>query len=178
MTKLTRYLQKALFVFITGGLIPMASTDTFAQVTPQSIANTASAQWDVGAQRISVSSNTVVLTVDPAPVPASISLFRLTQSAGSVVQALPQTMCTGTAGRIPMTIGGAFADTHLAAANLLPTKTIRAGEPLVITINTASRNLNPAAIDIFDALIATSNGDSERISFTEDATNSGLFTGY
>lgn len=178
MTKLTRYLQKAVFVFVTGVLIPMASTDTFAQVTPQSIANTASAQWDVGAHRVSVSSNMVVLTVDPAPVPAGISLFRLTQGAGSIAQALPQTMCTGTAGRIPITLGGAFADTQLAAANLLPTKTIRAGEPLVISINTASRNLNPAAIDIFDALIGTSNGDSERISFTEDATNSGMFSGY
>lgn len=162
----------------TGMLIPAASTVALAQVAPQSIVNTAAAEWDAGNAKFSVNSNTVAFVVESQPVPAGISLYRMSSGAGSVTTSIALSMCEGATGRIPSTLHGAFADTQLAMASLLPTSSIRAGEPLVIAINSSAKNVTSGAVDTFDALIVTSNGDRERISFTEDGANTGRFTGY
>lgn len=159
-------------------LLPVACLPAYAQSSPQQIVNTASAQWDIGAERITVNSNTVQFTVEQRVPETGITLYRLSRDPGATTHALPPTMCSGTSGRTPMALGGPYADTQNAAASLLVTTTIRAGEPLVIGLTAPTKNINPMAIDTFEAVIATSNGDRERISFTEDAPNSGRFVAF
>lgn len=162
----------------TGLLFPVASTPALAQNEPQFIVNTASAEWNVGSQRISVPSNTVRFAVETGWPPSGVTLYRISGGPGSSNHALPPTMCSGTGGRVPMTLGGAYGDVPISSASLLPTAMIRAGEPLVIGVSAPGKNLNPDAIDIFDAVISTPNGDRERISFTETTPNGGRFLGF
>jgi uncharacterized repeat protein (TIGR01451 family) len=178
MKILTKYVIKSAGVLATGVFSPVASLPAFAQNEQPVIINTASAEWDAGAQRISVRSNTVQFTVEPRSPQTGVTLYRISGGPGASTHALPPTMCSGNAGRVAMTLGGAYADVPLSSASLLPTTTIRAGEPLVIGVTAPGRNVNPAAIDSFDAVIATPNGDRERISFTETAPNSGTFLGF
>jgi len=162
----------------TGLIFPVASIPAFAQTEPQFIVNTASAEWNVGSQRVSVPSNTVRFAVETGWPPSGVTLYRISGGPGASIHPLPSTTCSGSAGRVPMTLGGAYGDVPISSASLLPTTTIRAGEPLVIGVSAPGKNLNPAAIDIFDAVISTPNGDRERISFTETAPNSGQFLGF
>ena len=178
MNLFNKYYKKAAIMLAVGMILPAASTVALAQVTPRSIVNTAAAEWDQGNARLAVASNTVTFAVDDAQTPAGISLYRLSQGAGSITQPVAPSMCTGLSGRIPVTLAGAYADTPLAVASLLPTTAIRAGEPLVIIINLPSKNLDASSAETFDAFIVTSNGDREHISFTEDGVNSGRFSGY
>lgn len=175
----TKIIQNTGLLLATGMFVAAtSSTGASAQTTSQSIVNTATAEWDAGSRKLSVSSNTVTFAVEAEQTPAGISLFRLSRGAGSITQPLPATMCAGSSGRTPVTLSGAYADTQLAQASLSPTSTIRAGEPLVIRVNSSAKNGNNSAIDTFDAVIVTSNGDRERISFTENGVNTGQFTGY
>jgi len=178
MTKLTNLLKKTALVLASGLFIPAASITAFAQTEAQTIVNIASAQWDVGNNKLSVNSNSVQFAVEQRPNQANITLYRLSRGAGSITQSLPATICSGTAGPIPMMLGGAYADVSPSAASILPTNRIRAGEPLIIRIDAPSRNQNSNAIDSFDAVILTSNGDRERISFSEDGVNTGRFSGF
>lgn len=178
MGPLTKYLRKIAFVLTAGMLLPAVNSDAYAQSASRIIVNTASAEWDAGTARLSVQSNTVQFAVDQAQLPAVVSLYRLSQDAGSITQALPQTMCLGTAGPVPIKLAGVFADVQMATARVVQTTMIRAGEPLIIRVNAPSKNANAAGIDNFDAVVITSNGDRERISFTEDSENSGNFVGY
>ncbi len=177
MGLLTKFIRQAAFVLAAGTLLSAAYTDASAQTAPRLITNTALAEWDVGGNRLTSNSNTVEFTIESAPVAAGISLYRLSNGPGSITQPLPVTMCAGHNGRVPIALGGPYSDTQLSAASLISTTAIRAGEPLIIRVNSPAKNANSAVIDSFDALIITSNGDQERISFTEDSVNSGRFTG-
>ena len=77
-----------------------------------------------------------------------------------------------------MLLSGAFTGVSTTPANLVPAAAIRAGEPLVIMVDVAIKNLDPNVIDRFDTAIVTENGDKERITLTETAANSGRFSGY
>lgn len=178
MNTLTKHIIKNAVKLATGMLLPVSSLPAYAQSQPQQIVNTASAQWDVGPNRLSVSSNTVQFAVEQRDPQTGITLYRLSRDPGATTHALPSTMCIGSAGRTPMALGGPYADVSTAAASLLMTTTIRAGEPLVIGVTAPTKNVNPTAIDSFEAVIATSNGDRERISFTEDAPNSSRFLAF
>ena len=178
MKRLTKYIIQSAGVLATGLFAPVASLPAFAQNEQTVIINTATAEWDSGSQRVSVPSNTVKFTVEQGSPGTGITLYRISDGPGASTHALPPTMCSGSAGRMPMTLGGAYADVPIESASLVPTTTIRAGEPLVIGVTAPGKNLNPAAIDIFDAVISTPNGDRERISFTETAPNSGKFLGF
>ena len=107
-----------------------------------------------------------------------LSLFRISKGPGASPVALPPTMCAGTNGATPVTFDGVYSGLDTNPASILPATAIRAGEPLVIQIDFASKNINPGAIDQFEVVITTPNGDRERITLTESAVNSGRFTGY
>ncbi len=160
-------------------LLPAASTAVFAQSAPQIISNTATAEWTVGGQTLSRPSNTVQFAVENnPPAPPVLSLFRFSKAPGSSPSNLPPTICTGTNGPTPVTFGGVYSGLETTPASLLPATAIRAGEPLVVQIDFAAKNLNPGAIDTFEVVVTTPNGDRERITLTESAVNSGRFTGF
>ena len=179
MKPLTKIIMKSAGVLAAGTLLPVASLPAFAQGAPQIITNTAMAEWTVGGQTLSRPSNTVQFSVESAPAtPPVLSLFRFSKGPGASPAELPPTMCTGSNGPTPVTFGGVYSGLDTNPASILPATAIRAGEPLVIQVDHAAKNINPGVIDQFDVVIATPNGDRERITLTESAVNSGRFTGF
>ncbi len=137
------------------------------------------AEWDVGGQTLSRTSNTVQFAVETVqPSAPSLSLFHFSNAPGASMVNLPSTTCFGSGGAAPVALSGAFAGVSTSPASLVPASVIRAGEPLVIQVDAAAKNLDPSAIDRFEAIIDTGNGDRERITLTESAPNSGRFTGF
>lgn len=140
------------------------------------ISNTAQAEWDSGPQRLSVPSNTVDIPVNRTPPPpASLELYHFTGGSGGQPTNLPQTMCVSSSGPRPVNLNGAFSQYSANPAPIIPTTAIRAGEPLILRVNSAAQNTNSGAIDSFEATITTQNGDRERVTMTETAANSGIF---
>ncbi len=135
MNALTKFIRQAAFVLAAGTLLSAACTDASAQTAPRLIANTALAEWDVGGSKLTINSNTVEFAIESTPTPPGISLFRLSSGPGSITQPLPGSMCAGNNGRVPMALGGPYADTQLSAASLVSTTAIRAGEPLIIRVD-------------------------------------------
>ena len=161
--------------------IPLAaaSLPAFAQSAGSNsiISNTAQAEWDSGTQRLSQPSNTVDIVVDrtTAPQPSTLQLFHFAGGPTGQPTTLPTTMCMATSGPRPVDLSGAFSQYASNPATIAPTNAIRAGEPLILKVTSASENKNSAAIDSFDATITTQNGDRERVTMTETAVNSGIF---
>jgi uncharacterized repeat protein (TIGR01451 family) len=140
------------------------------------ISNTAQAEWDVGSDRLVRPSNTVDIVVDrTTPPPASLELFHFTSGPSGQPTNLPQTMCASSSGPRPVNLNGAFSQYSANPSPIVPTTAIRAGEPLILRVNSAAQNTNPGAVDSFEATIATQNGDRERVTMTETAANSGIF---
>ncbi|MFY8075652.1 MAG: hypothetical protein ACOVNK_08205, partial [Sphingorhabdus lacus] len=174
MRPLTTFIMQAAGVLATGFALPVASLPASAQTTPQIITNTATVEWDAGAQRLSRTSNTVQFAVEPAPVPAtSLTLLRFSNTPDASSTNLPTTICTGNNGATPIRFEGVYSGLSTSPASLVPATAIRAGEPLVIQMDAATKNLNATAIDSFEVVVVTPAGDRERITLTESATNSG-----
>jgi uncharacterized repeat protein (TIGR01451 family) len=179
MGTLTTYIMKCAGALTTGMLLPVASLPAFAQAAPQIITNTATAEWDVGTTTLSTASNTVQFAVENTPPPPPVlSLLHFSNAPGASSANLPSTICTGSNGPIPVQFGGVYSGLSTTPASLLPATAIRAGEPLVIRVETLAKNIDPGAIDTFDVIIVTPNGDRERITLTESAANSSNFQGY
>jgi uncharacterized repeat protein (TIGR01451 family) len=138
------------------------------------ISNTAQAEWDAGNQRLSRPSNTVDIVVNRTPPPSTLQVLQFTSQGGGQTTALPQTMCASSSGPRQVNLSGAFSQYSAGSAPITPTSTIRAGEPLILNVNAAVQNVDPNAIDSFEATI-TANGDSERVTMTETTANSGIF---
>ncbi len=179
MWTLTKSIIKCAGVLAAGILHPAASLPAFAQAQPPIISNTATAQWDAGGQTLSRTSNTVQFAVENVQPPAPVlALFHFSNAPGATTVNLPSTICFGSGGATPVALSGAFAGTSTSPASLVPASAIRAGEPLVIQVDAAAKNLNPTAVDQFEVTIVTANGDRERLTLTESAPNSGRFTGF
>ena len=179
MWTLTKSIIKCAGVLAAGILHPAASLPAFAQAQPPIISNTATAQWDAGSQTLSRTSNTVQFAVENVQTPAPVlALFHFSNAPGATTVNLPSTICFGSGGATPVALSGAFAGTSTSPASLVPASAIRAGEPLVIQVDAAAKNLNPTAVDQFEVTIVTANGDRERLTLTESAPNSGRFTGF
>jgi len=142
----------------------------------QTITNTATIQWQIGSTIVAESSNQVDITVKPLP-PQSLTLYQFSTPPGQVSFNIPTTTCHGTKGDQPIVLGGVFAGTSTAPASLNPATQIRAGEPLVVAINSPSDNHDPAVIDTLLIKISTASGDSESLTLTETGPNTGNFVG-
>ena len=163
----------------TSALAQTASSDGGAGTAPGTIiSNTALAEWDRGSERLSKPSNTVNIPVEAIQTtPPKISLYHFANPPGSRQENLPTTVCVGSGGNQPVELKGAFSGTSTSPASLMPATVIRAGEPLVLSIEFASKNTNAGAIDRFEVTVTTAIGDEERIILTETDVNSGRFVG-
>lgn len=142
------------------------------------ISNIAQAEWDVGNQRLQKPSNRVDLQVVPPPVvPPEITIYHFDDPPGAEQLRLPGTICRGSGGSVPVELAGVFAGTSTDPASLAPTTSIRAGEPLIVSIFAPNENLSSAAIDNFDIVLTTPAGDSETINIVETEVNSARFVG-
>lgn len=179
MGPFTKIFNRCAGALAAGLMLPVACLPALAQTTPQIITNTATVEWDVGAQKLSRTSNTVQFTVEPPPAPvASLSLFRFSNATGAVTANLPSTICVGNSGPSFVRFEGVYAGLSTSPASLVPATAIRAGEPLVIQMDAAAKNLSSTAVDTFEVVVVTVAGDQERLTLTESATNSGRFLGF
>lgn len=144
----------------------------------QTISNIATIQWDAGINRVVRNSNRVDLLVEPPqPVVPSMKTYQLDGSQGAQNVSVPTTICQGGSGAIPVLLGGVFAGTPLLPASAVQTSEIRAGEPLIVEINSASDNTSSTAIDVLTIRLETQGGDSEILTFSESGQNTGVFIG-
>ncbi len=174
MGLLTKHFIKSVGALAAAIPLAAASLPALAQDV---ISNTAQVEWDVGGQRMSRPSNNVDLFVDRSvpPPPTTLELFHFGSGPGGQQAALPKTMCLGASGPQQVNLTGAFSQFGGPSAPILPTTAIRAGEPLILKVNSAAHNRDSGAIDSFETTIATKNGDRERVTMTETAVNSGIF---
>jgi uncharacterized repeat protein (TIGR01451 family) len=182
---LTKSLIKYAGMLAAGFILPAASIPAFAQDTAQSqitpkpiISNTALAEWDSGTQRLSRPSNTVEFAVQQQPPAAPVlSLYHFSGAPGSTSISVPTTMCLGSNGATPIGVQGVYSGLSTSPASLVPADAIRAGEPVVLQVESAAKNLDSNAIDRFEVTITTANGDKERIILVESGANTGRFVG-
>ncbi|MGB5076383.1 MAG: hypothetical protein WBO17_02755 [Sphingorhabdus sp.] len=171
--------MKCVGALAAGIFFPAASIPALAQSQPQIISNIATAEWDVGDLTVSRTSNTIQFAVENVQPPAPLlSLFHFSNGAGASIAELPPTICAGRNGSTPIQFDGVYAGLSTSPARLLPATAIRAGEPLVIQVDATAKNLDPSAIDQFEVVISTPDGDTERVTLTESTNNSGRFLGY
>ena len=180
MKLLTKSIMQCAALLAAGLSVPAASNIAHAQAAqpPKVVSNTALAEWDVGPNTLSLPSNTVNIAVQSAPAPDPVlNLFHFSDNPGATTANLAPNQCIGSSGAVPVTLGGAFAGISTSPASLMPANAIRAGEPLVIQVDHPAKNTDPGAIDQFEVIITTANGDRERITLIESGANSGRFRG-
>lgn len=180
MGSFTKLFIKGAVTLAAGALFPAASA--LAQSAPvdidRIISNTALAEWDSGSERLSRPSNTVDIPVEtPTETPPTLTLYHFATPPGAIQENLPTTVCVGSSGNQPVQLQGAFAGLSTSPASLEPATAIRAGEPLVLALDFASKNTDPGAAETFELTITTAIGDEERIILTETSANSGRFVG-
>ena len=148
------------------------------EVRATTISNVATVQWDVGTTTVTRASNQVDLAVGGTGAPSlSLSTFQFSASAAAQKFAVPETICRGTRGEAVETLDGAYADTPLTPASLTQTTQIRAGEPLIVVIDSAQDNRDPLKVDTLVVTLTTPGGDSETVVLQESNINTGRFVG-
>ena len=177
MKPFTKLFVKSAGTLAAAAHLAAACLPAHAQVLPNIISNTAQAEWTSGGQTLSRPSNNVDIVVDRSnpPQPTALEVFHFANSGANTSFNVPQTMCRASSGLQPVNLQGAFAGFSTNPASLSATSSIRAGEPIVLRVTSPARNLDPAAIDSFEAEIVTDAGDREHIFLTETAANSSIF---
>lgn len=179
--------------FVTA-LIAAASLPVTPAAHAQVISNTASAQWtdnsQIGGQPGQTLSNRVDVTVTSRPPDQPvIKTYRILNEGGNKSVPLRPTLCGGSiiaaqslaasnGGGELIQLTGVYAGMSTSPASLQSSDAFRAGEVLVVGVTLPSANVNPNAIDTLPVILDLANGDSERITLTETAANSGEFVGF
>ena len=96
-----------------------------APVYAQTVTNTANLQWDVGTTTVVRQSNRVEIPVERPLTTLSLSTFQISNDPGATLLPVPETVCRGTGGDIPVTLEGAFANTARNPASVEATTRIR-----------------------------------------------------
>ncbi len=153
-----------------------AGTELRAQTT--TISNTATVQWQAGSATVVRNSNRVDIEVGSVTPPTlSLSTFQFSGDPNAERLSIPETICRGTGGEVPVTLTGAFASTPLDPAAVERTTRIRAGEPLVVGITSSADNRDANAVDTMTVVLATPAGDAETVVLRETGANTGYFVG-
>ena len=146
-------------------------------VNAQTISNTATIQWQVGATTLAKASNQVDLAVERPVTTLSLATFQFSSDPNAERLPVPATTCRGSGGDVPVVLEGAFAGTPRDPASVERTTQIRAGEPLIVGITSAADNLDPNAVDTLSVTLTTPAGDSETLVLRETGANTSLFVG-
>jgi len=159
-------------------MVSMAVTPTLAQT----ISNTATLEWTAGAATVARNSNRVDLVVERAATTPSLATFQFSGAANAERLSVPDTICRGSGGDVPVVLEGAYAGTPRDPASVERTTTIRAGEPLIIGITSVADNLDPNIADTLTVTlgmpaVGNAPGDSETLVLRETGVNTNLFVG-
>jgi uncharacterized repeat protein (TIGR01451 family) len=146
----------------------------------QTISNIATIQWDVGTTKVQQQSNRVDIAVErgtPPPSAATITTYQFERAPGAQSLAIPSTTCRSSSGDLPVVLDGAFAGTALSPASVSAAPQIRAGEPLVISVNSPDDNQNHGAVDTVTVKLTTPSDDVETLILSETGADTGIFVG-
>lgn len=144
----------------------------------QTITNVAQAEWQTGVGTATTQSNQVSTTVTSPPETGVIDIWHFTpEGPNSTPTPLAPTRCQATDGVQMITPSGAFSGYSTSPASLQQATSIRAGEPLVLSLNSASKNTDANVVETITVKISTPSGDEESIDLTETGANTGKFVG-
>ena len=169
---LTRALGASLLALTT-----LAPAGAAAAETARTISNIASVEWDQAGQHLSLASNRVDLIV-AVPADATLTAYRYDTGAGAQPLTGKTSMCKATTGMTPVALNAAWKAAVAANAEVSPTSSVRAGDPLFFEIDYAAGNADPARAETLVARITTQSGDSELLTVSETGPNTGRFAGY
>ncbi|MDB5702039.1 MAG: hypothetical protein JWL66_2238 [Sphingomonadales bacterium] len=158
-------------------LAAVAAATSIAPARADTISNIATIQWDTAKSTIIRPSNRVDILVDRSVPALTLSTFQFSNSANGQQLAVPQTVCRGINGDVPVHLTGAFAGTQLSPANVEKTTLIRAGEPLVVSVTSVSDNRDPSKVDTLTITLKTPGGDEETLILGETGVNTSVFAG-
>lgn len=143
----------------------------------QTLTNTARATWVQGGEARSATSNTVLTAVEQLPVTIDLQHPVI----GGTAVTLPAPLCSGApinlvpgGGVVRAAVSSGPASITIPAAS---TNTVRVGELLVLRIDAALANRDPAAIDSLAVAVIGSSGDREQLTVFETGANTGQFAG-
>lgn len=162
------------------GILFAASSIFVRAQTPQLplISNTARAEWTQGGQPVSRDSNPVGIQVVPLPqIAPELDIFKFSGTNPTGQLPVPATMCRSNGGLQQIGLEGVFANIPTSPANIDTANSIRPNEPLIVQIESQSKNADPNVAEQFEVVLTTDEGDRENIILTETAVNSGLFVG-
>ena len=179
------------WAFVLGRFLILVGLVTTSLVHAQSptlpgtaIRNTGQATFvNVSGAARAVTSNEVVIVVEPARSPASISFFRSAAIPVALQQPAGPTQCLAAGGTLqtlpdPILIGGGTLD-PTQPVPLTGTASFHGGEPLFVRLVDSDQNRDAAVRDTVDVrLDAAPGGDSETVRLLETAPSSGEFIGY
>ncbi len=159
-------------------ILCMAATVPGTAARAETVSNTATIRWDIGATTIVRPSNRVDIQVD-RPVPTlTLSTFQFSDNPNADRLPVPATLCHGSNGDVPVSLDGTvFAGTPLNPASVDRTTRIRAGEPLIVGITSTIDNRDPLAIDTLTITLTTPAGDEEVLVLQETGVNTAQFVG-
>ena len=146
-------------------------------VHAQTISNTAAIEWQVGSTTLVKSSNKIDIAVERPAIIPTLSIFEFSSAPGATLLPVPATMCRTAGGDIPVMLEGAFASTPRTPATVQSTTKVRAGEPIVIGIASASDNIRADAVDVMTVTLKTPAGDTETLTLQETGANTSIFVG-
>lgn len=144
------------------------------QVAAAPIENRASLSLQLGGVRQTYFSNTVVADRLLPPSPSTIMFLRGTTGSGISLPA-DAGQCRDASGRF-----GASRPVHSASAGgqqtmAVQTSAVHAGDELIVTLNDANRNTDPAVRERVEVVLTSSNGDEELLRLLETGPDTGLF---
>jgi uncharacterized repeat protein (TIGR01451 family) len=174
---------KAIGVFLAAVATGLGS----APARADTISNIATIQWDLGsgnaisengnATTVVRQSNQIDFVVDRTPPILTLSTFQFSTDSGGQQLPIPQTICRGINGDVPVMLTGAFAGTSMNPATVEKTTIIRAGEPLIVSVTSTSDNHDPLKADTLTVTLKTPGGDEETLILNETGPNTGQFVG-
>ena len=160
-------------------------------VTPPGtiISNTATSSFDVSGTGSTASSNPADVTSTIIQTPSSVTFYQydITTSSPFTPTVVSQHATSGPPGAgfvlsadpvIPV-VGG--APITLTATNPQPLNiatSYQTSEAIFVQVDDKDQNLNPAVIETVNVVFTSSTGDTEEITLSETAVNTGVFVGY
>jgi uncharacterized repeat protein (TIGR01451 family) len=155
------------------GLAVAAKVNNTAQVTYQSHG---------AAVPVVLTTNTVSFEVIPSPAPAKLVFLRYDADAedGGETIAIDGGQCrvdSGSFAPLPGVTDGSGKplDSKEAETNAVPG--YYTGDPIVVSVTDANRNVDPAVREYVDVDISTTTGDAETLRLQETGADTGVFAG-
>lgn len=143
----------------------------------ETISNTATIQWTAGPNTLVRRSNQVDLFID-RQAPLTVTTYQMSSGPAAQPINVPNTLCRNASGVTEdVKLPAAYSALSTKPASVVPTNEVRAGQPLVLSVNSQADNKSSTAIDTMSVTIKTVAGDSETIIMQESGVDTGVFVG-